>query len=357
MFGSMPPCHSANWPFLVRRVDGPAHAVLVVPHVAVGHRDRVDVRVDERRIPRQRVRHAVDVVPAAGVEADEARPERGADLRQLEHRLELLDEHVGLDGADRQAEMRFEPAHDVVPQRASSAVWIFGRYSTSDEPFGAQPRLVVHDEGGQIDDRGREAAAVGAPDVAIVEVQPAGPEDLGGEPELLLPVADNRPAEERLRPGVHLGGHASVALRNTSSLWIASFRLRWLSSAIVESWPERVLAVEHPAVGAGQQRVGDVADALVHRRRGLGAGAGALDPLPLQVGRNRAAVNAPARASATVIFVRAMMLAGSRNAIRSPFLARGARRSRRAVITACRSSSSGASSRRAVTTSEVRTSG
>ena len=47
-----------------------------------------------------RVRDAVDVVPAAGVEADEVAAERGADLHQLEARLELLDEHVGLDRAD-----------------------------------------------------------------------------------------------------------------------------------------------------------------------------------------------------------------------------------------------------------------
>ena len=64
-----------------------------------------------------RVGHAVDVVPAAGVEADEARAERGADLHQLEHRLELLDEHVGLDRADRQAEMLLERGQDVVPER------------------------------------------------------------------------------------------------------------------------------------------------------------------------------------------------------------------------------------------------
>ena len=60
---------------------------------------------------------------------------------------------------------------------ASSAVWIFGRYSTSDEPVGAQPGLVVHHVGGQVDDRRREAAAVGAPHVPVVEVQAAGAED------------------------------------------------------------------------------------------------------------------------------------------------------------------------------------
>src|SRR5688500_20156343 len=51
---------------------------------------------------------------------------------------------------------------------------------------------------------------------------------------------------------------------------------------------EGVLAVEHPAVGARQQRIGNVADALVDRRARLGARAGALNPLALQVGRDLA---------------------------------------------------------------------
>ena len=57
----------------VRRVDRAPHAILVAAHVAVGHRDVVDVRVHERGIPGHRVGDAVDVVPAAGVEADEVR--------------------------------------------------------------------------------------------------------------------------------------------------------------------------------------------------------------------------------------------------------------------------------------------
>ena len=44
---------------------------------------------------------------------------------------------------------------------------------------------------------------------------------------------------------------------------------------------QRVLAVEHPAVGAGKQGVSDVADARLHRRARPGGGTGALDPLPL----------------------------------------------------------------------------
>src|SRR6185369_8930379 len=44
--------------------------ILVVPHVAVGHCDGVDVGVDERRIPGHRIGHAVDVIPPSRVEAD-----------------------------------------------------------------------------------------------------------------------------------------------------------------------------------------------------------------------------------------------------------------------------------------------
>src|SRR4030095_3255767 len=79
----------------------------------------------------------------------------------------------------------------------------------------------------------------------------------------------------------------SAVFRKMGSRWIASFRFRWFSSDIVDTWPsasspsnippseplvarrhrrpraDRGLAVEHPAVGAGQQRVGDVADALL----------------------------------------------------------------------------------------------
>ena len=52
--------------------------------------------------------------------------------------------------------------------------------------------------------------------------------------------------------------------------------------------PEGVLAIEHPAVGARQQRVGDVAQAALRARPRLGGGPGALDPLALQIGRDLA---------------------------------------------------------------------
>jgi hypothetical protein len=56
---------------------------------------------------------------------------------------------------------------------------------------------------------------------------------------------------------------------------------------------QRVLAVEHPAVGAGEQGIGHVPDALLDGRAGLGARAGALDPLALQIERDGASGEGP----------------------------------------------------------------
>ena len=49
---------------------------------------------------------------------------------------------------------------------------------------------------------------------------------------------------------------------------------------------ERVFAVEHPAVGAAQQRVGDVAKSDFHRGARTRRRPRALDPLPLQIARD-----------------------------------------------------------------------
>ena len=64
--------------------------------------------IDEVGIPGHRVGDAVDVIPAAGVEADEVLAERGADLHQLETRFDLFDEHVNLDRAVGQAKVLLE---------------------------------------------------------------------------------------------------------------------------------------------------------------------------------------------------------------------------------------------------------
>ena len=121
---------------------------------------------------------------------------------------------------------------------ASSAVWIFGRYRTIDEPGLAQRSMVVHDVERQVDDRRGEAGAVGAPDVPIVEVQAARAEDLRREIELRSPVVDDRRGRRSLcaQPFIS-SATCSATLRKTGSRAMASFRFRWLSSDIVDSWP------------------------------------------------------------------------------------------------------------------------
>src|SRR6266571_5969069 len=56
------------------------HAIFVIPHVAVGHRDDIDIRIDELRIPGHRIGDAVDVIPASGVEADEMFSKSGSNF-------------------------------------------------------------------------------------------------------------------------------------------------------------------------------------------------------------------------------------------------------------------------------------
>src|SRR4029450_10000178 len=48
----------------------------------------------------------------------------------------------------------------------------------------------------------------------------------------------------------------------------------------------RVLDVEHPAVGAAEQRVGHIAKSDLDRRSRARGGASALDPLPFQIAGN-----------------------------------------------------------------------
>ena len=119
--------------------------------------------------------------------------------------------------------------------------------------------------------------------------RPRGAEDLGREVELLSPVGDDRPAEEALRPAVHLGGDLLGDLQEHRVAVDRQLQVALVVERHRRQLAERVLAVEHPAVGAGQQRVGDVADALLDRRVRPRRRAGALNPLPLQVVRDLAA--------------------------------------------------------------------
>ena len=258
----------------------------------------------EAPVPGQRVRDAVDVVPAPGVEADEAAAECRPDLHQLVAGFELLDQHVRLDRPRRQTDVLLQCGEDLVPECGLLGGLDLGQVEDDRAALAAQRLVVVdHVERG-IDDRGGEAGAVAVAHVAVVQVQAAGAEDAGGEVELLFPIRDGLPAEEALGPGVHLGRDV---LGDAQERLLAAEGDREVA-LIVErhgvDLAERVLAVEHPAVGAGKQGVGDVADAGLHRRARPGGGTGALDPLPLQVVGNLRAVE----------LARARLLHGERGA-------------------------------------------
>ena len=188
----------------VRSVDRPSDAVLIVPHVSVGHRDGIDVRIDEARVPGHRIGHAVDVIPAPRVESDEVFAERRPNLHQLKHRLELFDQHVDLDLSDRNLQEAFERGDHLVPERR-----LFGgldlRQIQDERRTGVPQALeVVDDVQRHVHDRGGEAAAAGPPDVPVVQMQASSAKDLGREIELHTPVTDDRAAEEPARPFVHL---------------------------------------------------------------------------------------------------------------------------------------------------------
>jgi hypothetical protein len=235
----------------IRRVHRPAHAVLVVPHVAVGHRDRIDVRIDEGGIPGEGVGDAVDVVPASGVEADEMAAEGGADLHQLEGRLELLDEDVDQDRADGQTEVLLERPQDPVPAGRLAGGLDLRQVEHHRRPGRAQALVVVHHVEREVDDRSREAGAVRLAHVAVVEVQAAGAEDLRREGELGAPVGDDLAAEEAARPGVHLAGDLLGDLEKARILRDRQHQVALVVERHRRHLAEGVLAVEHPAVGAG----------------------------------------------------------------------------------------------------------
>lgn len=149
--------------------------------------------------------------------------------------------------------------------------------------------MIVDDVEGGIDDRCRESGAVAVAHVPVVEVQSTGAIDLGRERQLPAPILDDRPPKEGGRPVVHFAGDL---FRHDEELWILVNR-QFQVSLVVQRHrrhlAERVFTVEHPAIGATQQRVGHVAQASLDRGARARRRAGALDPLPLEIAWNLAA--------------------------------------------------------------------
>ena len=164
--------------------------------------------------------------------------------------------------------------------------------------------------------------------MTIIEVQPAGAEDPGGERELPPPVVDDRPAEEALRPAVHLAGNLLGDAAGTAA---STGERQPQVSLVVErhrfGLAECILAVEHPAVGTRQQRVGHVAETRLERGSRPGRRSRALDPLPLQVRRDVAARElAGPRVARPANRVPGIVTSGLEERDREPALARAPRR-------------------------------
>ena len=196
------------------------------------------------------------------------------------------------------------------------------------------------------------------PDVPVVEVQSAGAEDLRGEVELLPPVGDDLAPEEPRRPGVHLSGNLLGDLEEDRVAVDGQFQVALVVERHRRDLAERILAVEHPAVGAREQRVGDVAQSRFDRRARPGGRAGALNPLPAKIAGDLAAdelavpgvLHCDLRARDDRLRIEERHAAVDR--ARAPHAGRCA-----PVITALRSASSGASAASAESASGVKTSG
>jgi len=87
--------------------------------------------------------------------------------------------------------------------------------------------------------------------MAIVEMQPPRPENNRRELELPAPVLDDRSAEEVVRPRVHLPRHRVGRRQEHVSTANRQREVALIVERHGTQLAQRILAIEHPAVGAG----------------------------------------------------------------------------------------------------------
>ena len=143
--------------------------------------------------------------------------------------------------------------------------------------------------------------AVGPAHVPIVEVQAAGAEERRGEVELRAP--SRRRSAGRGSRATSAFISAATCAGDLEEHRVARQRQRQVALVVERHrrhLAEGVLAVEHPAVGAREQRVGDVAQAALDRRAAAGR-PGRCPESTAARGRpgSRAPSKRPSRASAT----------------------------------------------------------
>jgi hypothetical protein len=100
----------------------------------------------------------------------------------------------------------------------------------------------------------------------------------------------DRQPEEALRPRVHLARDTLGGRHEHVGAIERQLEVALVVERHAVDLAERILAVEHPAVGSGEERIGDVADAVGRPGARARRRPGALDPLALQIVGNDAAV-------------------------------------------------------------------
>ncbi len=118
-------------------------------------------------------------------------------------------------------------------------------------------------------------------------------ENLRREIELTFPIDNRLTAEEAFGPLVHLPGDILGDLHEDRATVNRVLEVALVVERHRRDLAERVLAVEHPAVGAGEQRVRGVPQAPLEIRLRTRGRPGALNPLPFEIGGDVAADEVP----------------------------------------------------------------
>jgi hypothetical protein len=203
--------------------------------------------------------------------------------------LDLLYKHIYLDRAVGKAEVLFESGQNVAKERGIFGGLSFGEVQHQRRPILAQALVVIHHEESRIHDRCGETTAPFRPDVAVVQVKAAGAEDFGGEAELLDPIVNDRLAEKAFAPGVHFLRDILGCLHENVVAMDRQLQVTLIVERHRRDLAERILAVKHPTIGSGEERIGDIANAFIDRRIRLRRRPRPLNPLPPEVIRNLAA--------------------------------------------------------------------
>ena len=101
--------------------------------------------------------------------------------------------------------------------------------------------------------------------MAVIEVESTSSKDLRREIELLDPILNDGASEKLLAPVVHFQRYLLGGLHEDRVAVNRELQVSLVIERHRRDLAERILSIEHPAIRARQQRIGDVADTLFYR--------------------------------------------------------------------------------------------